>query len=239
MRLRRKAFGSQTHSGKVNRRCRCGVRYSLVCGVFRGVTILTGVGIGTMRRDGTKFRRSRIQSLRCYWARHAGLVNYLLNQRHRQSEDDYSCARVFRSACDWLEDNHTAGPFFLWIDSFDPHEPWDPPKRYADEYMPEYTGKDFITPGAANEGDGATEMELKRIQALYCGEVTFVDKWVGALLNRIDALNLRDDTLVVVMSDHGTQLRDQGRFGKGSSELHPFNTQLNLFIRHPKRTTGP
>ena len=58
------------------------------------------------------------------WPRHATLVNYLLNQRHRRSEDDYSCARVFRAACDWLQDNHTMKPFFLWIDSFDPHEPF-------------------------------------------------------------------------------------------------------------------
>ena len=170
------------------------------------------------------------------WQRHTGLVNYLLNQRHRRSEVDYSCARVFQSACEWLDDNHTAGPFFLWIDSFDPHEPWDPPKAYADLYFPDYIGKDFITLGAADEGDGATEDELRRVEALYLGEVTFVDKCTGWVLNKLDELNLCSDTLVVVVSDHGTQLRDQGRFGKGAGELHPFNTQLNLFIRHP---SGP
>ena len=86
---------------------------------------------------------------------------------------------------------------------------------------------------AANEGAGPTEAELRRIEALYLGEVTFVDKWVGALLDKVDALNLRDDTIVVLMSDHGTQLRDHGSFGKGANKLHPFNTQLNLMIRHP------
>ena len=35
-------------------------------------------------------------------------------------------------------------PFFLWIDSFDPHEPFDPPQAYADLYCPGYQGKDFI-----------------------------------------------------------------------------------------------
>jgi len=38
----------------------------------------------------------------------------------------------------------------------------------------------------------------------------------------------------VLMSDHGTQLRDHGSFGKGANKLHPFNTQLNLMIRHPE-----
>ena len=167
------------------------------------------------------------------WQHHAGLVNYLLNQRHRRSEDDYSCARVFRAACEWLDDNHTVGPFFLWIDSFDPHEPWDPPAGYADAYLPNYSGKDFITPGAASDTGDPTEDELRRIEALYLGEVTFVDKCIGRLLSKIEDLKLRDDTLVVLLSDHGTQLRDQGRFGKGPDQLHPFNTQLNLLIRHP------
>ena len=78
-----------------------------------------------------------------------------------------------------------------------------------------------------------TEDELRRVEALYLGEVTFVDKCIGQLLSKIEELKLRDDTLVVVLSDHGTQLRDQGRFGKGPDQLHPFNTQLNLLIRHP------
>ena len=79
-----------------------------------------------------------------------------------------------------------------------------------------------------------TEDELRRIEALYLGEVTFVDKWVGVLLDKIEQLNIKDDTLVVLMSDHGTQLRDHGSFGKGANKLHPFNTQLNLMIRHPE-----
>jgi len=180
-------------------------------------------------------------------SRHAGLVNYLLNQRHRKDKDDYQCARVFNSACDWLADNHTASPFFLWVDSFDPHEPWDPPPEYADQYF-EHDGPDFIVPGPAYSGGGPgrsggpgepggpglpTEAELRRIEALYLGEVTLVDEYVGRLLNTVADLNLLDETTIVILSDHGTQLLDQGSFGKGPNELHPFNTQLNLMIQTP------
>ena len=52
-------------------------------------------------------------------------------------------------------------------------------------------GKDFITPGSANEGDGPTEDERRRIEALYLGEVTFVDKWVGVLLDKIEQLGIQ------------------------------------------------
>ncbi len=166
------------------------------------------------------------------WPAHAGLVNYLLNQRHRKDKDDYQCARVFNSACDWLRDNHSVGPFFLWVDSFDPHEPWDPPKEYADRYFA-YDGLDFIQPGPAYSRGEPTDDELRRIEALYLGEVTLVDEYVGRLLNAVADLNLMDDTMIVILSDHGTQLLDQGKFGKGPDELHPFNTQLNLMMRVP------
>ena len=166
------------------------------------------------------------------WHRHVGLVNYLLNQRHRRTKEDYSCARVFNAADAWLDDNHMAGPFFLWIDSFDPHEPWDPPKEYADRYF-EYGGLDFIGPPAAYANGDPTEEELRRIEALYLGEVTLVDEYIGRLLNKLESLPIRDETMVIILSDHGTQLLDHGRFGKGPDQLHPFNTQLNLMMRAP------
>jgi len=175
------------------------------------------------------------------WGRHVGLMQYMFNQKFRQREEDYSCARVFRRAADWLSENARNAPFFLWIDSFDPHEPWDPPREYADRYMPDWDGKDFITPGAGNEGGGVSDAEKDRIKALYFGEVTLVDRWVGHLLDRVDDLGLKGDTIVMLMSDHGTQVLDHGQFGKGPDCLHPYNTRLNWMVRHPdvcKRVSG-
>ncbi len=166
----------------------------------------------------------------------AHLAQYLYNQRGREREEDYQCARVFRSASRWLHDNAANAPFFLWIDSFDPHEPWDPPRAYADRYhaWEDEPGIEYIYP----DNDASTDEEKARIKALYCGEVTFVDTWVGALLETVDALRLWDDTIVVFTSDHGTQLMDHGRFGKGAAEMHPFNTQIPLAIRHPDGPRG-
>lgn len=170
------------------------------------------------------------------WDAQAGLRVYLHNQAFRKSEEDYSCARVFGRASEWLEENATNAPFFLWVDSFDPHEPWDPPPSYADAYFSDYDGPDFINPGSA--GPDASDAEKERIKALYFGEVTFVDKWIGQFLAQVDRLGLKGDTLVLVMSDHGTQVLDHGKFGKGPDQLHPFNTQLNFMFRHPGVTGG-
>lgn len=165
------------------------------------------------------------------WQRHTVMLQYFLNNRDRQREDDYLPARTFNAAVQWLRDNHTNTPFFLWVDGFDPHEPWDAPKRYADIYMPEYEGKEFIWPGM--QGRDATEEEIERIRALYFGEVTFVDHCVGRLLDEFDALKLGDDTMVVFTTDHGTQVLDHGAFGKGPGNLRQYLTRIAMHVRHP------
>jgi len=172
------------------------------------------------------------------WNRHAMLTQYLYNQGKRESEDDYQAARVFSSACEWLDAADHNAPFFLWVDSFDPHEPWDPPTKYADEYCPDYDGIDFIVPGTHHEGQEATEEETARVRALYLGEVTFVDKQVGRLFDKLDELNLWDETIVVVLSDHGTQIMDHGGFGKGHGNMRTYNAGFLWYMWHPDGPHG-
>jgi arylsulfatase A-like enzyme len=93
----------------------------------------------------------------------------------------------------WLEENVECQPFFLYVDTFDPHEPWDPPQWYVDLYDPGYQGEEVIYPQYA-PCDFLSEAEVKHCRALYAGEVTMVDAWVGKLLNRLDDLGLREDT---------------------------------------------
>jgi len=166
------------------------------------------------------------------------LIQYLLNMKDRKAEEDYLCARVFGSASQWLKENHENGPFFLWVDSFDPHEPWDPPPNYAEMYSPGYQGLDFIMPGTAYAGGDPSGAELERIKALYFGEATLVDRWVGRLFETLETLHLWEKSIVMVTCDHGTQILDQGRFGKGADELHPFNTRILWMVWHPESEKG-
>jgi arylsulfatase A-like enzyme len=170
--------------------------------------------------------------------KHPVVVQYLLNMLDRQEgEENYLAGQVFRNAAQWVEDNAGNKPFFLWVDSFSPHELWDPPKQYADAYFSDPAVKDYLHPGVLR-GTSPTEAEIERTKALYLGYVTFVDRWIGHLLESIENLGLLDDTVVMFVSDHGTQLWDKGKFGKGATELHPFNTQINWVIRHPDGPRG-
>jgi arylsulfatase A-like enzyme len=168
------------------------------------------------------------------WRRHATLIQYLWNMRGRKSEEEYLCAQVMQKACRWLDDNATNKPFMLWVEAFDPHEPWDPPTRYADTYAPGYKGKDFIMPGAGFEQGPMSEEEIERTKALYFGEVSFVDEWVGVLLDKINNSGFSEDTLVMILSDHGTQVYDKGSFGKGDGAMYRCNTGILWLLRHPQ-----
>ena len=119
------------------------------------------------------------------------------------------------------------------MDCFDPHEPWHAPKEYADKYYPNYEGRELICPPGKVEG--MSPEEFYRVKALYAGEVTLVDRWVGYLLERLDALNLADDTVVVFTSDHGTMMGEQDEVHKGADRLRIQCTRVPLIIRTPDR----
>jgi arylsulfatase A-like enzyme len=114
----------------------------------------------------------------------------------------------------WLDRNYRRKDFFLWIDTFDPHEPWDPPQYYIDMYDPGYKGRVFEAPTyGLRRKMGITDRELKQIRARYAGEVTMVDTWFGHLLTKIERLGIFDETVIMFTSDHGTAFDGPGDFG--------------------------
>ena len=60
-------------------------------------------------------------------------------QRAVSEIEGYCAPKTFKEAADWLERHHD-NPFFLYIDTWDPHEPWDPPAWYVKPHMPDYAG---------------------------------------------------------------------------------------------------
>ena len=142
------------------------------------------------------------------------VTQYLRNVSRRKVEEDYFCARTLRDAAEWLDKSHRRQPFFLYVDTFDPHEPWDPPKSYVDLYDKDYDGEEVIYPRYDRWRDFLSERELKHCRALYAGEASMVDRWVGQLFEKIEKLGLLDNTLVVFLADHGFYLGEHGYIGK-------------------------
>ena len=131
-------------------------------------------------------------------------------------ENEFFCARTMQRAAEWLEKNHKREKFLLYVDTFDPHEPWLPPQNYIDLYDPEWDESkgDVVFYPRYDYADYLTEGELKHMRALYAGMVTLVDKWVGFLLDKIEELGLFEESVVIFTSDHGKYLGEHGRVGK-------------------------
>jgi len=138
----------------------------------------------------------------------------LVNRAHRSHERDWFAPGTYSMAMDWLEKNHTREDFFLWIDTFDPHEPWDPPQHYVDMYDPGYTGRIFEAPSyGLRKKMGITDRELTHIRARYAAEVTMVDSWFGHLMKKLEVLGIAADTAVIFAADHGTCFDGPGDMG--------------------------
>ena len=141
------------------------------------------------------------------------------NTAHWEAEEDRFAPRTMIEAGKWLERNReTAQPFFLYVDTFDPHEPWDAPQSYVDLYDPGYSG-DVVDNPLYTKADYLTPAELKHARALYAAECTMVDRWIGHLLERLEDTGLAENTVVMITSDHGFLHGEHGYIGKTIMDL--------------------
>ena len=118
------------------------------------------------------------------------LRRYLLNATRRLYEKDWMCARTFSTAMDWLERNASRDNFFLWIDTWDPHEPFEAPSWDLQLYVDKnYKGKPVIYP-VYGRSNYLSDAEINDIRARYAAKVRLVDRWFGKLVERLDVLGL-------------------------------------------------
>lgn len=163
------------------------------------------------------------------------------NERHyrnmhltRHSEEDYTVARLMTHAADWLRRNHTHDSFYLHLDCFPPHEPWDPPEELIKLFDPEGYLEGWT--GAVRYDkwrNHYTERQLRNIQARYAANVVLVDRWLGPLLGAMDELDLWSNTLLILTTDHGTFNGDYGRIGKMQTHMHEPISHTPFIVCHP------
>ena len=163
----------------------------------------------------------------------AWVVRHLNLREQWQSDADTLVAQTMTRAATWVREYSLKRPFYLHVECFDPHEPWDPPADYATRYEPDYGHSldGLIPPGTT---ENMTERQLANVRAAYAGEVTLVDHWIGHLLDALRDSGRLDDTLVVFTSDHGAMLGEQMELHKGQDRLRNQCTRLPLLIRHPR-----
>ena len=158
----------------------------------------------------------------------------------KHGEDNHLTARVFKTAIGFLE-NVGDRPFALVVDSFNPHEPWDPPHSYTRLYTD--IGKKDVKPIQPFNSPGGRVSDIsrrthRRAKGLYAAELSFVDTWIGRLLDTLDAVGKATNTWVVVLGDHGVLLGEHGWMGKPPGRYHREVYRVPFMIHHPQGRKG-
>jgi choline-sulfatase len=148
--------------------------------------------------------------------------------------------KVFKEAGDWIEKNKDKR-FFVYIQTIDPHVPYDPPDEFLKMYdAAEYTGQ--VSPRktpdqlekAKRNPPAVTfnERDRARLEALYDAEISYHDRHLGFFVERLKQLGLYDQSMFVVTSDHGEEFNDHGSYGHGHSVYQEL-LHVPLVFRRP------
>ncbi|MFQ5514503.1 MAG: sulfatase [Myxococcota bacterium] len=154
-----------------------------------------------------------------------------------RGEEDFPGPRTLSAAARWLEQDAPHHPrFFLLVDEFDPHEPFDTPEPYASRYDPDWEGPHLIWPPYVSGGvrDAVlTEREARQLRACYGAKLTMIDRWLGRVLEAMDRAGLWRDTVLILCTDHGHYLGEHDIWGKPGVPVRSPLGHIPLLIVHP------
>ena len=159
-----------------------------------------------------------------------------------RGEADFPGPRTMAAASRWIDDN--AGQhdrYLLFVDEFDPHEPFDTPEPWASRYDPDWQGPHLIWPpyvsGALRKGI-LDERQAHQIRAQYGAKLSMIDHWFGRLVDALDRNDQWASTAVVVCTDHGHYLGEGDRWGKPAVPVHGTLGHIPLMVAWPGLAAG-
>jgi arylsulfatase A-like enzyme len=151
-------------------------------------------------------------------------------------------AETTDDALAWLRD-HGDDRFFLLVHYFDPHLKYDPPEPYRSRLAGDVhraassfgSEEDMIAlrRGEKHLDDGT----IRDLEKLYDAEVAYTDAEVGRFLRGMRDAGLADETLVIILSDHGEEFLDHGGF-EHAHTLYDELLHVPLVIRPPGHDRG-
>ncbi|MGV8995443.1 MAG: sulfatase-like hydrolase/transferase [Parvibaculaceae bacterium] len=155
-----------------------------------------------------------------------------------RGETDFPGPRTMAATAKWISDNaNNHDRFMLFVDEFDPHEPFDTPEPYASMYDKDWSEDNhMIWPpymqGALEKGV-LTPAQAKQLRASYGGKLTMIDHWFGKVMDALDEKNLWDDTVVILCTDHGHYLGEKDIWGKPGVPIYQTLGHIPLMIVYP------
>ena len=155
-------------------------------------------------------------------------------------------------AAERLKEKHSK-PFLLMVGFIRPHAPWNVPQKWWDLYDPEkitlapYKKNDLEdVPKISRESNILSFMpqtewaiknnKLKQVTQSYLASVSFVDHYVGTVLDSLEESQYKDNTIIILWSDHGYHIGEKGTFQKHS--LWQRSTRVPFIISKPGILAG-
>ena len=140
-----------------------------------------------------------------------------------------SAFRTSAFAYKWTKKHHKNGPLFVWLHYFDPHGPFVPPEQFAENYKVGDGIEEWLDQrGFAETVQRPTGQDVNALESmnLYDAEIFTMDRQIGIFLKRANNQGWLNNSIVIVMGDHGEGLGQHGFAGHGDiwyEQLHaPF-----------------
>ncbi len=154
---------------------------------------------------------------------------------------DRPADRINRKVIPWLDGNYE-DPFFLFVNYFDPHAPYNPPPAFDSPFKEPYAGAiDFTRFGPHEIKLGKkkplSEGDVKRAIDLYDTEILFMDHFLGELLHRLEDLGALHNALFIITSDHGESFGENDIWGHGGLPIES-QVRVPLIVFCPTRVTS-
>jgi len=155
-----------------------------------------------------------------------------VNRQYLTSEELQPQTLTVNDGLEFLDINHDEDRWFLQIETFDPHEPFYSMAHYKALYPNDYQGPDVDWPpyGPVTEPPEV----VRRMRNNYAALITMCDRSVGRVLDAMDRLDLWDDTMLIVNTDHGLMLGEHGWWAKGVMPFYNEIVHTPLFIWDPR-----
>ncbi|MBF9069040.1 sulfatase [Streptacidiphilus fuscans] len=155
-----------------------------------------------------------------------------VNRQYLTDEADHPQTRTFDAGLDFLRTNHAEDDWFLQIETFDPHEPFFSYERHKAHYPHPYDGPHFDWPDYRRVLETPDQVEHARLE--YSALLSMCDASLGRVLDTMDELELWDDTMLIVCTDHGLLLGERGWWGKNIQPWYDETIHTPLFVWDPR-----
>lgn len=164
--------------------------------------------------------------------RRAGrMTQDLINRAAMPTQEEHFTHRTISAGMEFLETNRDQENWFLQIECFDPHEPFFVPEKYLAQYGCKPGDFDGWVPYYCGAPGGEDDDKVRKF---YQALITMCDDYLGQVMDKLKALNLWDDTLFIVCTDHGFLLGEHQWWGKNIMPVYNEIANTPFFIRDPR-----